>query len=534
VLNFLKKTLTIKLHYLVISVALFFSIVCNNSFYQAFLADYPLQTTEIGFLFAVIFGLFSLHILVLSLVCWQKTTKPVLIFLCISSACVAYFMDAYNVMINVDVVRNSLNTDSREMRDLFSSKLIVYVFLLGVLPSYFIFKASIIKQSAKQIVFAKLKLVGILFAINLLFFLYYGAAFASFFREHKSIRYYANPANYIYAVTKVAVRSVQNSNQPLVKIGEDAELIAHKKRELVILVVGETVRADHFSLNGYSRQTNPMLAKHDLVSFTDVTSCGTSTNISLPCMFSNFTEVNYDGDRAKHTEDLLDVLQRAGVSILWRDNNSSSKGVADRVAYEDWRDPKLNKICDVDECRDVGMLGGLQEFVNKQKGHIFIVLHQMGSHGPAYFKRYPAPFEQFKPTCKTNDLEQCSSEEIINAYDNTILYTDYFLDETIKLLQKNQANFNVAMFYVGDHGESLGEHGLYLHGVPNFIAPTEQRKVPLIAWLGDGYQHLAPTLKTFAKIPINHDYVFHTMLSIMRVQTKLHNPTLDLTVSNEP
>lgn len=533
-LNYIRKNLHIKLHHLVIVVALFFSICCNGSFYQAFLADYPLQTTELGFVCAVIFGLFSLHILVLSLICFKNTVKPVLIVLLISSAFVTYFMDAYNVMINVDVVRNALNTDARELRDLFSFTLLAHVFFLGVIPSYVVFTTKLITQTAKQVTLAKIKVVFALLAINVVIFLYYGAAFASFFREHHSIRYYANPANYIYAVTKVVVRSIQNSNQPLVKIGEDAKLVTHDKPNLVIMVVGETVRSDHFSLNGYPRKTNPLLAKRGVIAMHDVTSCGTSTNISLPCMFSNFTQEHYDGDKVKHTEDLLDVLHHAGVTILWRDNNSSSKGVADRVAYEDWRSPKLNKICDVDECRDVGMLGGLQGFIDKQQGDMFIVLHQMGSHGPAYFKRYPKEFEQFTPTCKTNDLEQCSKEEIINAYDNTIMYTDYFLDETIKLLQKNQATFNVAMFYVGDHGESLGEHGLYLHGVPNFIAPIEQRKVPFIVWLGDGYQHLAPALKTFTHSAINHDYLFHTMLSVMQIQTKLYNPKLDLTVSKQP
>lgn len=328
--HYIRKKMCIQLHHLIVIVALLFSICSNRVFYKSLLSDYPLQTTELGFLFAVIFGLFSLHVLVLSLICFKKTVKPVLIFLLIASSFVAYFMDAYNVMINVDVVRNSLNTDAREMRDLFSFTLLVYVFLLGVVPSYVLFKTNIIMSTTKQITLSKLKLLGILLVLNVALFLYYGAAFASFFREHKSIRYYANPANYIYAVTKVAVRSIQNSNQPLVKIGEDAKLAAHDKRELVILVVGETVRSDHFSLNGYPRKTNPLLAKRDVITMLDVTSCGTSTNISLPCMFSNFTQAHYDGDKAKHTEDLLDVLHRAGVNILWRDNNSSSKGVTDR------------------------------------------------------------------------------------------------------------------------------------------------------------------------------------------------------------
>ncbi len=262
--------------------------------------------------------------------------------------------------------------------------------------------------------------------------------------------------------------------------------IAH--RELFILVIGETARADRFSLNGYERDTNPRLRAANAINFTNFWACGTSTAISVPCIFSFLGADKFDTKTAAAQENLLDVLQRAGASVLWLDNNSDSKDVALRVPYQSYKSPAVNPLCNP-ECRDVGMLSALQQHIDAHpKGDIFIVLHQMGNHGPAYYKRYPPEFEKFKPACQSADLSQCSREEIGNAYDNAILYTDFFLGEVIALLKKNDDKFETGMLYVSDHGESLGENGVYLHGLPNAIAPDAQLHVPAVMWLGRGFR----------------------------------------------
>ena len=202
------------------------------------------------------------------------------------------------------------------------------------------------------------------------------------------------------------------------------------------------------------KRTNPLLKQEDIINFPNMSSCGTATAISVPCMFSITNKENYDSTKIRNSDNILDILKRAGVNILWRDNNSDSKGVALRVEYQDFQIPENNPICD-DECRDIGMLSNLQEYIDSKKsGDIFIVLHQMGNHGPAYYKRYPKEFEKFTPVCKTNQLEECTQEEIDNAYDNAILYTDYFLSKVIELLKQNN-DFETAMIYISDHGESL-------------------------------------------------------------------------------
>lgn len=293
------------------------------------------------------------------------------------------------------------------------------------------------------------------------------------------------------------------------------------------MVVGEAARADHFSLNGYERETNPLLKKEEIIDFSHMYSCGTTTAISVPCMFSIYDRNDYDTQKGLHTENVLDVLSHAGVEVIWRDNNSNSKGVADRVQYENYRTAENNTICD-DECRDEGMLVGLEQRIEASDKDMIIVLHQMGEHGPAYYKRYPKAFERFTPTCQTNQLEACSQEEIANAYDNALLYTDYFLSQTIQLLKKYEESMDTAMFYMADHGESLGEGGFYLHGLPYFIAPDTQRHVGSLLWLGKDFPVDKEKISNAASNKFSQDNLFSTLLGLFDVQTEVYKKEMDM------
>lgn len=174
---------------------------------------------------------------------------------------------------------------------------------------------------------------------------------------------------------------------------------------------------------------------------------------------------------------------------------------------------------------------GLQDYIDKVKEQdVLIVLHQMGNHGPAYYKRYPKEFEVFTPVCKTNELSKCTNEEISNAYDNAILYTDFFLSKVIEFLKANSHNFNTGMLYISDHGESLGENGVYLHSMPYMIAPKAQIEVPMIMWFGG---HMAREtnyvgLRRLINEPYSHDNIFHTILGMMEVKSSAYVPELDI------
>jgi lipid A ethanolaminephosphotransferase len=306
------------------------------------------------------------------------------------------------------------------------------------------------------------------------------------------------------------------------------------KPRVLVLVLGETARAANFSLLGYPRNTNPQLAGLDVVAFGGVSSCGTATEVSVPCMFSPYGRADYDERRIRQSEGLLDVLVHAGYAVKWRDNQSGCKGVC-RGAGVDYR--KLDatfapELCDADECFDEILVKSLDEELATVRGNTVVVLHMMGNHGPAYYRRYPQAFRQFRPDCQTATLRDCDRAEVVNAYDNAILYTDHVLAEMVESLREHSADVDGALLYVSDHGESLGESGLYLHGIPYAIAPDLQTHVPMIAWVSDGFATTAGLarncMRQAADLPASHDNLFDTVLGLMTVETVAYRPDRDL------
>jgi lipid A ethanolaminephosphotransferase len=519
--------------FLVIASALFITIFANFTMFTKANAWLVSSSTSQLYMVVLVLYQFLLLLFLMSLLTMHKWYKHVLVIFYLLAAFSAYFADSYGVIIDKDMLINAAETNVTEAIGLMSWRALIYFAALFAVPVFFLYKIKVTPQTAVKLILyhSALALLALL-AIAVTFFA--SSAFsASFFREQKQIRVYSSPLSALYATYQIATRTFFSGTQSFTKIGEDAVIHPPSNdRELIILVVGETARADRFSLNGNSRNTNPLLSKENVVSFTNVASCGTSTAISVPCMFSIDGKDKFDLSKFKHKENLLDVIGKTGISILWRDNNSSSKGVADRFAYEDFTTPKNNPVCDP-ECRDIGMLKGLDEHISKQKkGDIVIVLHQMGSHGPSYHERVPEAFQKFKPICKTNQLDKCTNEEISNAYDNTILYTDYFLSEVIKFLKKYDNRFETSMLYVSDHGESLGEFGVYLHGMPYSLSPKGVTNVPLILWFGKKLiktQNLdMDLLRRQRNKIISHDEVFHTVLGVLEVQTNIYKKEKDL------
>jgi lipid A ethanolaminephosphotransferase len=517
---------------LIVLTAVFFVLFDNFAFFKNLFNIYPVELKNIIILISIAVMFTCIIIMLFSLLCHRYTTKPFLIIILLISSLVAYFMNNYNIVIDEAMIKNIIETDTNEVYDLLNVKLFIYLALAGILPSIIILKIRIrynpfIREFLTNITAFT---VALLISLALIFFM--SDFYSSFFREQKQLRYYSNPLAYIYSIIRYLDHNLDQGTTIKIKpIGVDARTPkTDNDRELIIVVVGETARADRFSLNGYSKETNPLLKKEDVINFPHVHSCGTTSAVSVSCMFSIFTRDEYSRKKADSTYNILDVLSIAGVNILWRDNNSDSKGVALRVPYENYKTPEKNTVCDP-ECRDEGMLVGLQEYIDSKKtGDILIVLHQMGNHGPAYYKRYPESFEKFKPVCKTNQLEKCTSEEINNAYDNAILYTDYFLSKTINLLKQNNT-FETAMFYMSDHGESLGENNIYLHGMPYFMAPEAQTHVPAIMWFGDSFKINKDILKEIAKEEHSQDYLFNTLLGIVEVETTLYDKDRDIVKS---
>ncbi|VAW90590.1 Phosphoethanolamine transferase EptA [hydrothermal vent metagenome] len=526
-----EKKSQISVNMLVVLVALFLTVFGNVSFFRQTLIYYPLSYDNIAFIVSLTVLIFLITIMLFSIASWRYTVKPVLVAVLILSSAASYFMNTYNIIIDDAMIDNVLQTNLDEALDLVSVELFIYIILLGIVPSLLIYKIRIRHGSLKIELLSRASLFVISAIMVLLIIFMFSASYASFFREHKIVRLYSNPVFFIYSSAKYISTLFPSGVPKYTVVGKDAEIEElDNDRELVVFVVGETARYDRFSLNGYNKETNPLLKKEDVISFTNFWSCGTSTAISVPCMFSPQTRTSFDEDKSRYSDNLIDVLNYAGVNTLWLDNNSDSKGVAIRSEHIDFKSKKTNPICDV-ECRDIGMLANIQLYVdNQETGDIFIVLHQMGAHGPAYYKRYPAEFEKFTPTCKTNQLEKCTKEQLDNTYDNTILYTDYFLSEVINFL-KNNSKFEASMIYASDHGESLGENGVYLHGLPYMVAPDEQKHVPFILWFGSGVDREEvdiETIKMSSSKKISHDYIFHTVLKLFEIESAIYDEKYNL------
>jgi lipid A ethanolaminephosphotransferase len=360
----------------------------------------------------------------------------------------------------------------------------------------------------------------------------------SLMRNQRELRYLITPGNYIYGLVENLARGARDVRAPREAVGTDARVMhiamaTHKPR-VFVLVVGETVRAANFSLLGaYARATTPELAKLDVIAFRNFTSCGTSTEVSVPCMFSPWGRAEYDERRIRNSEGLLDVLARAGYTVKWLDNQSGCKGVCQGagIAYEKIDPASATDLCSAEGCFDGVLVRRLQaEMAAVQQDSVF-VLHMMGNHGPAYYRRYPPAFRRFVPDCATAELRNCTREQVVNAYDNAILYADHVLAGVVETLA-GSSRVDAAMIYVSDHGESLGENGLYLHGLPYSIAPDTQTRVPMIAWLSPGFSASAALnrscLQAKSGEELSHDNLFHSVLGLLDVQTRAYKPGRDL------
>ncbi|MET0983474.1 MAG: phosphoethanolamine--lipid A transferase [Telluria sp.] len=520
--------------------SVFLVLVDNFRFWKAF--AFATGGAQIANL-PVWLGAFAVLVLffnaALTLVNFRFVIKPVLVLLFLSASLASYFMNHYGVVIDSSMVQNVFETDAGEAHELLNWQMLQSVALLGILPSLLVWRLPLRFPPVRRDLLLKIGTVAVsLLAVAALLLMLF-KTLAPAVREHRELRFLLTPTNMLQA-THGYLKRKWATPTVIAPLGTDATkgskwAAGPHRKTVTVIVVGETARAMNFSLNGYRRQTNPLLsAQAGLINFRDVSACGTATAVSVPCVFSNFSRSDYTADKARSQEGLLDVLKHAGFNVLWRDNNSGCKGACDRVAFEDWSVPSAgDPLCDAEECHDERLLRGLPQRIRDGAQDVVIVLHQKGSHGPAYWKRYPAGFGKFGPVCRTNELEQCSQESIVAAYDNTILYTDYFLSRTIDLLRAAAGDgADTAMLYVSDHGESLGEHNMYLHGAPWIISPPEQRQVPMMLWLSDGFRSRfrinVDCLAARAVQPFSHDNVFHSVLGLLNVSTAVYNPKLDV------
>ena len=439
----------------------------------------------------------------------QHLIKPLAIIISATNSVAIYFVVTYKVMLDKTMIGNIFNTSLAESTDFLHYKMFIYIVLLGALPSLFLFKFKLQMVSRLKL----LSLFAIIFVTSSLWIYSASSTWLWFDNNGKKLGGIVMPWSYVINTARYYdEQAKKNIKQTLLP---DASF-KNNNKHIVILIIGESARAQNFSLYGYDRQTNPLLSKQDVTTFKNTDACATYTTASISCMLSHtktgMLQVNY--------EPLPSYLSRQGVDVIWRANN--------------WGEPKIKvnsylhaseirKNCVGEGCAyDEVLFKGLADRIRaSKKQNIFIVLHQTGSHGPSYYKKYPKKFEVFKPTCQSVELQQCTQQELINSYDNTILYTDYFINRAINLLKKF-TNSATSLIYASDHGESLGEYGLYLHGTPLSIAPDEQKKVPFIVWSSN------KTTKTKIEQHYGHQHIFHSVLGALDIKSPVYDANNDV------
>lgn len=515
--------------------AAYLLLVANVSFWKSlWRAIGVVSISDLPLMFAVAAMLLALFWMLFGLLAWRHVAKPAWITLIALAFTAAYFMDSYGLVVDRVAIQSVIETDPREASEWLSVRMLPYL-AAALIPTLWLLRLRLRFRTWPRELVAKMLMVVVVIAVIGPGVLLNFQRLSSLARNNRQLQHLINPTTVLQSTYGYARRLVAPRPAEVVAIHTDAHRGASwsvtARPRVLVLVIGESARASSFSLLGYERTTNPRLAAIDTFNFSNVHSCGTSTAVSLPCMFSDLGEEQYSDLKARGRESLLDVLGHAGLRSLWVDNNTGSKDVAARsgqVSVADAQDPDY---CNAVGCFDDILVDRLRSLLDQPDTPTVIVLHQKGSHGPSYFERYPPEFRRFQPTCDSNELEDCTREQIVNTYDNTILYTDHNLAEIVAVLREHE-EIDSAMLYVSDHGESTGERGMYLHGAPSFIAPDEQTRVPMIVWLSSGYasHHRIDhsCMQSQQTRSLSHDHLFHSVLGLMDVATQGYRSDRDL------
>lgn len=477
---------------------------------------------------------YALLISAFSILIFKKSYKFILSFIILANSVVFHFMITYGIAFDANMLINTTETNYNEAIEFINLKFILFVIILGILPAIFVYK----KINIEFPHYWKNKIILSITPLLLIFLMtlpcHLSERTLDFVRENQRITSYIIPINYIEASFEfcfLKIKSYINSLN-LISISDDATIEEknynkNDKKNLIVFVMGESARAKNFSLNGYKRNTNEFLNnyKDDIISFKNFESCGTFTALSLTCTFSHLPRKEFDYAKSFKYESLIDIFDKVGFDVSWRSNNGKCKGLCDRVKNSlvksfgnNVYDDLLLKAFDMD-------LNRLTEKNN------LIILHGRGSHGPLYYKRYPKEFEIYKPACN-DELDECQVEEIVNAYDNSIYYTSYILKEIIDRLTKLDDEYNTMLIFMSDHGQSLGENGIFMHSAPFDTAPIDQKNPAFFIWLNDNFANTFNINKQclISKINSNlsQDNIFHSMLGLFKIHSKYYNKNLDI------
>lgn len=517
-----------------IIVSIYMALIFNKTFW---LRIFALLQNDYLTLASVIIATLCIIIILTITFSVKYFIKPFLIFLILVSCIASWFTDQFGVIIDRDMIANAVGTTISETKNYISLAFVWHLFLTAIIPSCLIIWVKIKHQKIFKKVIYNFAVIMIFLVILIGSILLSSRQLISTFRANGTSLSIINPIFPIVSSIKYVI--VYKLRKPMVfkNVGLDAKInvkgVTSGRPRVLVIVAGETARAISFSLQGYSKETNPGLKRDQVIYFSNTSSCGTATAQSIPCMFSPYTKSEFTVAKANSTSSLPDILAKVGINVEWWDNNTGSQGVANNIKNVTFYGSNDPKFCIDGECHDGIMLDKLNAWLDGITSDSVLIIHQLGSHGPAYFKRYPKEFAHFQPDCRGLNFNDCSVDEIRNAYDNTILYTDFFLSTIINNLKDRANTIDGALFYMSDHGESLGEKGLFLHGMPYALAPTQQTHIPFVLWMAPPFEQAMNInenclRKNAATQSVSHDVLFPSVLTMMNIDTSVKDKNLDI------
>ena len=454
----------------------------------------------------------SLHFMLtyLTLFLLRKVGRVLLAILSVINAVAVYFVFTYHVIIDATAIENVFNTRYSEASGFFSWSLWLFILAAGVLPAVFCLLQPVVIGKAKKMAAycgASLAVILAVLALNVHQTLWIS-------QHDTELGGLLQPWSYLVNTCRVISFSHDEQAEEI-KLPDGR--IADSEKAVVVLVIGESARKANFQLYGYRRDTNPLLSRQKGLKVYQATSCATYTTAGSKAILE-----------PKNTDELYELLPnyafRTGVDVSWRTSNWGEPPIH---IEEYLTDSELSlRYPDEDHHYDGILFHGLRErIVSSDKNKVLIVLHTSTSHGPQYADKYPKEFEAYKPVAKNVEEGEKNVAMLVNAYDNTIRYTDYLLSNLIDTL-RSMDDWHSAMIFISDHGESLGENKVFMHGLPMKIAPRVQYEIPFLVWTSKDFRRYKPDSQLPAVL--EQHYVFHSVLNLLSIQSPAYDETFDV------
>jgi lipid A ethanolaminephosphotransferase len=453
-----------------------------------------------------------LNFMVTYLAMWllRMVGRILLAILAVINATATYFIFTYSVMIDATTIENVFNTRYSEASGFFSWGLWLSIVVFGVLPALYCLLQPVVIGSAKKLGIYCGSSLAIVLVVALM-----NISQTLWISQHDTeLGGLLQPWSYVVNTCRI-ISSHHDEQAEEIKL-PDGRIADHDKA-VVVLVIGESARKANFQLYGYKRDTNPLLSRQNGLKVYQATSCATYTTAGCKAILE-----------PKNSGDLYEVLPnyafRTGVDVSWRTYN--------------WGEPPIHideyltdtdlaaKYPDVDGRYDCILYAGLRQRIeSSKKDKVLIILHTSTSHGPKYADKYPKEFEVYKPVAKSIEEGEKNVGMLVNAYDNTIRYTDYLLDSLINTLRE-MTDWKTAMIFISDHGESLGENKVFMHGLPMKLAPKVQYEIPFLVWTSDGFRNYKPA----TELPpvLEQHYIFHSVLNLLSIQSPAYDKDFDI------